>query len=60
MAGNHTGMTSSSHSRVLDLLFSDKARDRLKLEHIGVTDLRNYFRRPAGFFQRHLNDTQKP
>ena len=41
---------------VLDLLWKDKAQEieQEACDILGVTELRAYFRRPAGFFQDHL------
>jgi hypothetical protein len=46
---------------VFDLLWRDKAHEieREACEIIGVSDLRDYFRRPAGFFQDHLKRYSK-
>jgi hypothetical protein len=42
---------------VLDLLWKDKAKDVAEkaCDILGVSDLRDYFRKPAKFFQDHLN-----
>ena len=46
---------------VLDLLWDDKAHDieQEVCETLGVSDLRDYFRKPAGFFQDHLKQYSK-
>jgi hypothetical protein len=46
---------------VLDLLWKDKAHDieQEACDILGVSDLRDYFRRPAGFFQDHLKRYSK-
>ena len=46
---------------VLDLLWKDKAHaiEQEACGHLGVTDLRDYFCRPAGFFQDHLKRYSK-
>jgi len=46
---------------VLDLLWKDKAHEieQEACDILGVPDLRDYFRRPAGFFQDHLKRYSK-
>ena len=46
---------------VFDLLWGDKAHDieQQACRILGVSDLRDYFRRPAGFFQNHLKRYSK-
>ena len=46
---------------VLDLLWNDKAHDieQEACAILGVSDLRDYFRRPSGFFQDHLKRYSK-
>jgi hypothetical protein len=43
-------------TEVLDLLWNGKAEqvEQQACEHLGVKELRDYFRRPSGFFQQHL------
>ena len=46
---------------VLDLLWDNKAHDieQEACEVLGVSDLRDYFRKPTGFFQHHLTQYSK-
>jgi len=46
---------------VMDLIWKEKAHDieQEACEILGVSDLRDYFRRPAGFFQDHLKRYSK-
>ena len=46
---------------VLDLLWKDKAHEieQEACDILGVSDLRDYFRKPAGFFQDHLKRYSK-
>ena len=46
---------------VFDLLWKDKAHEieQEACDILGVSDLRDYFRRPAGFFQDHLKHYSK-
>jgi hypothetical protein len=46
---------------VLDLLWKDKAHEieQEACEILGVSDLRDYFRKPSGFFQDHLKRYSK-
>lgn len=46
---------------VLDLLWKDKSHEieQEACDILGVSDLRDYFRRPAGFFQDHLKRYSK-
>jgi len=46
---------------VLDLLWKDKAHEieQEACDILGVSDLRDYFRRPSGFFQDHLKRYSK-
>jgi len=46
---------------VLDLLWKDRAHEieQEACDILGVSDLRDYFRRPAGFFQDHLKRYSK-
>lgn len=47
---------------VFDLLWKDRAHEieQEASEILGVSDLRDYFRRPSGFFQDHLKRYSKP
>jgi len=46
---------------VLDLLWKDKAHEieREACDILGISDLRDYFRKPSGFFQDHLKRYSK-